>query len=107
MIDTRTDQEVADEMTAAGVPPMPPDAISTMIATRHGLIHALLAVKRHKQRHSPDQAYSSIPKHHTRKRREAQRLVDALAAVESEIEEQQQGCARRLRVEALRKDTPQ
>lgn len=103
MSDTRTDQEVADEMAAAGVPPMPAEAVATMIASRAGLIHALLAIKRHKQRHSPDHAYSSIPKHHTRKRRDAQRIVDALAAVEAEIEEQQQGCARRLRIEALRK----
>lgn len=105
-MDARTDREVAQEMAEAGVPPMTPDALAAMTATRSGLIHALLTVKRHRQRHSPDQAYSSIPAHHTRKRRDAQRIVDALAAVEAEIEEQQQGCARRLRVETLRKEPP-
>ena len=105
MRDDRTDQQIADDMALAGVPPMTPDALENMRGARSGLIHALLAVRTHIQRHSPDQRYCEIPKHHTRKRRDAQRVVDAIKALESEIDERQQGCAQRLRVEALRKET--
>lgn len=107
MIDNRTDRQIAEEMDEAGVPLMTRDALDQMIATRSGLIHALLTVKRHIQRHSPDQRYREIPAHHKRKRRDAQRIVDAMVAAKAEIEEQQQGCARRLRVEALRKGPAQ
>lgn len=106
LIDTRSDQQIADDMAAAGTPPMSEDALDRLASSRSGLIHALLVIRKHRQRASPDLSYSAIPAHHTRKRRDAQRLVDALAAVEAEIEEMQQGCALRLRVESLRKDQP-
>ncbi|HBV13396.1 MAG TPA: hypothetical protein DEB60_09770 [Brevundimonas sp.] len=103
----RTDQQIADDMAVAGVRPMGADALTQMSAARSGLIHALIVVRDHIQRHNPDRPYSAIPKHHARKRRDAQRIMDALVAVERVIDEQQQGCAQRLRVEALRKERPQ
>lgn len=103
----RTDQQIADDMAEAGVPPMTSDAMTQMLGAKSGLIHALIVVREHIQRHSPDQPYREIPRHHTRKRRDAQRVVDALKAVERVIDDQQQGCATRLRVEALRKRKPQ
>lgn len=104
---SRTDQQIAYDVAEAGVPPMTPDALTHIRGARSGLIHALIVVREHIQRHNPDQMYREIPKHHTRKRRDAQRIVDALKAVECVIEEQQQGCGQRLRVEALRKEQPQ
>jgi hypothetical protein len=94
-------------MAAAGVPIMTPDALEHLRSSRSGLVHALIVVRAHIQRHGPDQMYREIPKHHTRKRRDAQRIVDALKAVERDIDGQQQGCAQRLRIEAIRKEQPQ
>lgn len=70
-----------------------------MIGARSGLIHALLAVRKVIARESPDATYREIPLRFTRKRREAQRVTDALRLVEADIDRQQKGCADRLKAD--------
>lgn len=78
-----------------------------IIAARSGLIHALLAVRKVIDRESPDARYREIPLRFTRKRRDAQRVTDALRLVEADIDRQQTGCADRIAADDfIRATTP-
>jgi hypothetical protein len=75
-------------------------------SARSGLIHALISVRKVIDRENPDGRYREIPLRFTRKRREAQRVTDALRMAEADIDRQQKGCADRLKADDFQKATP-
>lgn len=97
--------ELEGKFDFALLQPLSPDGRAHIQASRSGLIHALISVRKVIDRESPDARYREIPLRFTRKRRDAQRVVDALRQVEEDIDRQQKGCRERLLADDLQKAT--